>query len=65
MDLVAERVRETRDALGAEGPQRAGRPAHLGIAHLGGATLERRGETTCLKKLTPRSALQVENQARI
>jgi formate dehydrogenase major subunit len=66
MEMVAQRVKKTRDetweAKDAKGKsiQRT-----LGIAHLGGATLDNE-ENYLLKKLyTALGILQVENQARI
>jgi formate dehydrogenase major subunit len=71
MDMVAERVRKTRAETWEErlpdhgdGPGRRVRRT-LGIAHLGGATLDNE-ENYLLKKLyTALGVLQVENQARI
>jgi formate dehydrogenase major subunit len=66
MDMVAERVRDTRDATWqdrTEGGDVVRRT--LGIAHLGGATLDNE-ENYLLKKLyTALGIIQVENQARI
>ncbi len=71
MDMVADRVRRTRDATWQERIEEEG--AHrgravrrtLGIAHLGGATLDNE-ENYLLKKLyTALGIVQVENQARI
>ena len=66
MDMVAERVQRTRDRTWQEtldtgqGVQRT-----LGIAHIGGATLDNE-ENYLLKKLyTALGVIQVENQARI
>ena len=66
MDMVAERVKKTRDAHWEE---KAGKDHHvnrtLAIAHLGGATLDNE-ENYLLKKLyTALGIVQVENQARI
>ena len=66
MDMVAERVRDTRDATWRERDEQ-GRVVRrtLGIAHLGGATLDNE-ENYLLKKLyTALGVIQVENQARI
>jgi formate dehydrogenase major subunit len=66
MDMVAERVRATRDATWQERDDQ-GRTLRrtLGIAHLGGATLDNE-ENYLLKKLyTGLGIVQVENQARI
>jgi formate dehydrogenase major subunit len=60
MDRVAERVKKTRDETW-EAPLRR----TLGIAHLGGATLDNE-ENYLIKKLwTALGLVQVENQARI
>jgi formate dehydrogenase major subunit len=66
MDMVADRVKRTRDATWEE-RDGEGRPLRrtLGIAHLGGATLDVE-ENYLLKKLyTALGIIQVENQARI
>lgn len=65
-ELVAQRMKETRDATWEETDER-GHPVRrtLGIAHLGGATLDNE-ENYLLKKLyTAFGVVQVENQARI
>jgi formate dehydrogenase major subunit len=71
MDMVAKRVRQTRDATWedeAEVPGKAERRKvrrTMGIAHLGGATLDNE-ENYLLKKLySALGVVQVENQARI
>ena len=72
MDMVAERVRKSREATWQErvedpGAEYAGNRVRrtLGIAHLGGATLDNE-ENYLLKKLyTALGVVQVENQARI
>ena len=70
MDRVAERVRRTREETWVETRKSEGgkeQPVHhtLGIAHLGGATLDNE-ENYLLKKLyTALGIVQVENQARI
>ena len=66
MDMVAERVRETRDATWEEQNEKGNHVRRtLGIAHLGGATLDNE-ENYLLKKLyTALGIIQVENQARI
>jgi formate dehydrogenase major subunit len=71
MDMIAERVKRTRDATfeerEPEGAKHAGARVNrtLGIAHLGGATLDNE-ENYLLKKLyTALGIVQVENQARI
>jgi formate dehydrogenase major subunit len=71
MDMVAERVKRTRDTTWEEneppGTKHEGAQVRrtLGIAHLGGATLDNE-ENYLLKKLyTALGIVQVENQARI
>jgi formate dehydrogenase major subunit len=66
MDMVAERVQRTREATWEE-KDAEGRLVRrtLGLAHLGGATLDNE-ENYLLKKLyTALGVVQVENQARI
>jgi formate dehydrogenase major subunit len=65
MDMIADRVIKTREETWEE--ERNGNPTKrtLGIAHLGGATLDNE-ENYLIKKLwTALGAVQVENQARI
>ncbi len=72
MDMVAERVKAARDATWQERIEEPGAEHEgalvrrtLGIAHLGGATLDNE-ENYLLKKLyTALGIVQVENQARI
>ena len=72
MEMVAQRVKRTRDETWEEridepGAEHQGKRVArtLGIAHLGGATLDNE-ENYLLKKLyTALGAVQVENQARI
>jgi formate dehydrogenase major subunit len=72
MERVAQLVKETREATWEERDEKpesafAGKPTRrtLGIAHLGGATLDNE-ENYLLKKLyTALGIVQVENQARI
>ena len=66
MDMVAERVRDTRERTWERKDQRRNNVQRtLGIAHLGGATLDNE-ENYLLKKLyTALGIVQVENQARI
>jgi len=60
MDMVASRVATTREETWEDDTRRT-----LGIAHLGGATLDNE-ENYLLKKLyTALGVVQVENQARI
>ncbi|MCB0896035.1 MAG: dehydrogenase [Nocardioides sp.] len=69
VDMIADRVIRTRKQFwewqedGPDGPQRTRRT--LGIASLGGATLDNE-ENYLMKKLyTAMGAIQIENQARI
>jgi formate dehydrogenase major subunit len=65
MDMIADRAIRTREETWEH--ERNGKPARrtLGIAHLGGATLDNE-ENYLIKKLwTALGAVQVENQARI
>jgi formate dehydrogenase major subunit len=66
MDMVAERVRRTRDAHWEERDEE-GRPLRrtLAIASLGGATLDNEENYLIKKLFTALGAIQVENQARI
>ena len=67
MDMVAERVKNTRDETWEQNHPNEGPTLSrtLGIAHLGGATLDNE-ENYLLKKLyTALGVIQVENQARI
>jgi formate dehydrogenase major subunit len=71
MEMVAQRVKRTRDETWQErqeaGAAFEGRQVRrtLGIAHLGGATLDNE-ENYLLKKLySALGVVQVENQARI
>jgi formate dehydrogenase major subunit len=72
MEMIAQRVKRTRDEtweerVPADAKEHAGRRVRrtMGIAHLGGATLDNE-ENYLLKKLyTALGVVQVENQARI
>jgi formate dehydrogenase major subunit len=67
MDMIADRVIATREATWEEmnETQELTLKRTLGIAHLGGATLDNE-ENYLLKKLyTALGAIQIENQARI
>jgi formate dehydrogenase major subunit len=66
MEMIADRVLAARDETW-QSTTEDGRPANrtLGIAHLGGATLDNE-ENYLIKKLyTALGIVQVENQARI
>jgi formate dehydrogenase major subunit len=66
MDMVAERVRRTRAETWEEYDE-VGRPLRrtLGIAHVGGATLDNEENYLIKKLFTALGVVQVENQARI
>jgi formate dehydrogenase major subunit len=66
MDMVAERVKKTRDQTWQQADDE-GRPLRrtLGIAHLGGATLDNEENYLIKKLFTALGAIQIENQARI
>jgi formate dehydrogenase major subunit len=60
MDMVAERVKVTRDATWDSQARRT-----MGIAHLGGATLDNEENYLIKKLFTSLGMVQIENQARI
>jgi formate dehydrogenase major subunit len=66
MDMVAERVKQARDETW-EHEDADGKPLRrtLGIAHLGGATLDNEENYLIKKLFTALGAVQIENQARI
>jgi formate dehydrogenase major subunit len=66
LDMIADRVLAARDATW-EDVDDEGRPLHrtLGIASLGGATLDNEENYLIKKLFTAMGALQIENQARI
>ena len=66
MDMVAQRVKQARDDTWEE-ENDEGRPLNrtLGIAHLGGATLDNEENYLIKKLMTGLGVVQVENQARI
>jgi formate dehydrogenase major subunit len=66
MDMVAERVKNTRDA-NWEDKSENGEPLRrtMAIAHLGGATLDNEENYLIKKLFTALGVVQVENQARI
>src|SRR5262249_46080217 len=66
MDMVAERVKRTRDEHwqdSSDDGQRLNRT--MGIAHLGGATLDNEENYLIKKLFTALGIVQIENQARI
>lgn len=72
MELIAERVKRTRDATWQErieepGAEHEGARVRrtLGIAHLGGATLDNEENYLIKKLFSALGVVQVENQARI
>lgn len=60
MDMVADRVVKTRGETWEDPPRRT-----LGIAHLGGATLDNEENYLIKKLFTSLGIVQIENQARI
>ena len=66
MDMIADRVIAARAATWQDVDDR-GRPLHrtLGIASLGGATLDNEENYLIKKLFTALGAIQIENQARI
>ena len=66
MDMVAARVKKTRDDQWEDRDQ-DGRPLRrtMGIAHLGGATLDNEENYLIKKLFTGLGIVQIENQARI
>jgi formate dehydrogenase major subunit len=66
MDMIAERIIRTRDETWQEETPEAN-PAQrtLGIANLGGATLDNEENYLIKKLLTALGVVQIENQARI
>ncbi len=66
MDMVAERVKEARDETWEERAE-DGTPLRrtMGIAHLGGATLDNEENYLIRKLFTAAGIVQIENQARI
>jgi formate dehydrogenase major subunit len=66
MDMVAERIKKTRDETW-EQTTADGEPVRrtMGIAHLGGATLDNEENYVIKKLFTALGIIQIENQARI
>ena len=66
MEMIADRVLETRARTWEEADEE-GNPLHrtLGIASLGGATLDNEENYLIKKLFTALGVVQVENQARI
>ncbi len=66
MEMVAQRVKKTRDE-NWQASTEDGKPLNrtLGIAHLGGATLDNEENYLIKKLFTSLGILQIENQARI
>jgi formate dehydrogenase major subunit len=66
IDMVAERVKRTRDETWEEVDRNGNRLQRtLGFAHLGGATLDNEENYLIKKLFTALGAVQIENQARI
>ncbi len=66
MEMVADRMLETRDRTWEDNDEH-GNPIQrtLGIAGLGGATLDNEENYLIKKIFTAMGAIQIENQARI
>jgi formate dehydrogenase major subunit len=66
MDMVAERIKKTREETW-EDKDKDGHPLRrtMGIAHLGGATLDNEENYLIKKLFTSLGIVQIENQARI
>ena len=66
MDMIAERLKKTRDETWQDEDESGNKVRRtMGIAGLGGATLDN-DENYLIKKLwTAMGAVQIENQARI
>ena len=69
MDMLADRVIAARERTWEHETEIGGQPAKLnrtlGIAHLGGATLDNEENYLIKKLFTALGAIQIENQARI
>jgi formate dehydrogenase major subunit len=66
LDMVAERVHKTRANTWEEADEQGNRLNRtMGIAHLGGATLDNEENYLIKKLFTALGAIQIENQARI
>ena len=67
MDMVAERVQDARATRPGRTATRRADPLRrtLGIAHLGGATLDNEENYLIKKLFTALGMVQMENQARI
>ena len=67
MEMIAERVIATRQAGWQETDAESGAPLHrtMGLANLGGATLDNEENYLIKKLMTALGVIQVENQARI
>jgi formate dehydrogenase major subunit len=66
LDMIAQRVKKTREETWEE-KNKQGHPLRrtLGIAHLGGATLDNEENYLIKKLFTSLGMVQIENQARI
>ncbi len=66
MDMVAERVKKTREETWRDKDEQGRIVRHtLGIAHLGGATLDNEENYLIKKLFNSLGIIQIENQARI
>lgn len=66
MEMIAERVKRTREETWVEEDEKGHTVRHtLGIAHLGGATLDNEENYVIKKLFNGLGIVQIENQARI
>jgi formate dehydrogenase major subunit len=66
MEMIAERVKKTREETWVEKDEKGHTVRHsLGIAHLGGATLDNEENYVIKKLFNGLGIVQIENQARI
>ena len=65
MDMITDRVLDARGAPGRTSTTPAPAAPHLGLASLGGATLDNEENYLIKKLFTALGAIQIENQARI
>ena len=63
--MVAERVKRTRDDTWEDKTKKGSLRRTMGIAHLGGATLDNEENYLIKKLFTALGIIQIENQARI
>jgi formate dehydrogenase major subunit len=66
MEMVAQRVKKTRDETWQDSDEKGDAVRRtMGIAHLGGATLDNEENYLIKKLFTGLGIVQIENQARI